>query len=806
MSEPSSAAEIEELLRANPALRALIRDALPLVYFCRDSILPNGYTFPPQFAESVVLTAEGSAVEQLLYQRFPGTKAADGRAALFALLFWHGLLVDLDKTDLDPLVESVSRAVASKEIVYPLLYGTDLYDRYFELFGAKRVVSSQETTQRLLDGQAQGVFQVGAIVSGPLGLIRSEAERFLPPTNFAPIAHCRDPGCNSIHPIGLVTGTTPAGTAFRGIQEVLVSELGPPSAWYEPQIDILIPDQVHFEDIHVGGLVDLLGNGLGDSEIRQLTSHVLTENHGGTRELLKSRIGKKAERPAGEIVVDLDRAGCLQLLLLATDDLLVESVEQLVDADEIVIPATEIRSSPWSNGPNGFWSSKAELSALGVRSASPYRDLPVLRLKRLLRRLYSTEDLAWRLVELPGEDVEQKLERLISDTDPLDIVNRYLLDSQELFTRSVDFLQYGRFPQPTSSEDRESVSKRIVWKLGFDVHQFPTLPGTFRRRLQAFKEIVNAGPIDSEEREEQVRSVGVNLFVSLEDILDESLGFATWALLADHYGRPRRSRFVYRRSEARQVMADVLGGFECAGSEPLEMAATGRNNLHGLIFGFRALSEISASVLADGESETYRRPADQCPRWSFHSEVLMFPFVHTVPLLDLDVNAARLLVDELEKVAKVLISGEVKDVRNRVPHAGGEFPAQQRLNLAISAMDEAVSVMESLGAVPLVFRRREVTRDTFGRRVTVLEDYLGRQVVLRSDELARCDLPGQHEQQVVFRAAAIAGTPDHLRFRVAEDSDFSDMWRHFPRWESASGWSKGAQGAQEAEEATARSG
>src|SRR5262249_59047937 len=72
---------------------------------------------------------------------------------------------------------------------------------------------------------------------------------------------------------------------------------------------------------------------------------------------------------------------------------------------------------------------------------------------------------------------------------------------------------------------------RLLWKLGFSLMQFDDSLPRFKARLADFNTtILTAEPIETEDCREHVRSVGVNLFVSVEEFLDSLIAYNVWLL------------------------------------------------------------------------------------------------------------------------------------------------------------------------------------------------------------------------------------------------------------------------------------
>jgi hypothetical protein len=82
----------------------------------------------------------------------------------------------------------------------------------------------------------------------------------------------------------------------------------------------------------------------------------------------------------------------------------------------------------------------------------------------------------------------------------------------------------------------------------------------------------------SEEWKASVRSVGVNVFALLEEILDATLAFSSWLLLSDHFA----CEHVYNLRAARKLMCEELSGIISIEDKPITLD---EGNKHTVSFG-----------------------------------------------------------------------------------------------------------------------------------------------------------------------------------------------------------------------------
>lgn len=250
-----------------------------------------------------------------------------------------------------------------------------------------------------------------------------------------------------------------------------------------------------------------------------------------------------------------------------------------------------------------------------------------------------------------------------------------------------------------------------------------------------------------------------------------------------HYGRPRWKRFTYDARLANQTAYEWLDGGTRSAGEPLALSANGRNNLFALIHGFRELSRILADVRERASAgDEWLRPPETWPIWARHQSARRFPFHHTLPILDLDEEAQVEIIDLLDRASRVLLSGDVMSVRNRVPHGGGDFPSSNEIQIVLAALDESMTVLENSGLSPTVWHYSGSTYDTFGRRTVTHQNYLGHKHCLRTPStLTGCGFPSVTDTQVIARTAILRDASESLRFTFEVESDFTRMWAEYPR-------------------------
>jgi hypothetical protein len=463
------------------------------------------------------------------------------------------------------------------------------------------------------------------------------------------------------------------------------------------------------------------------------------------------------------------------------------SLEELVKTNKVQIPETETRRAPFrGSASRGFFGQRAELSRLGLRFVSQPSHLAMMRLKSLIKKLHTADELSWQFLESRGTTLDEKLDEMVYNTDLKELVDRLLLHSRELYEGTRDYFSYSPIASPTTLSGREELIEEVIWKLGFQVPTFPLINETLWKRVANLRDAISSLSSESEDSVELVRGIGSSTFATLEEVLDRALSFSTWSLLSDHYGRPRVSRFKYLVSEARIKMADELSNRLMTDGSTIEFSTTGKNSLFGLVHGFTVLSDRCKEILEMRDDERWIRKPEDSPKWIDKTAIMPFPFRHVIPILDLSSESVEQLLEAYRKVTRILVAGDVMSIRNRFQHGGRIFPNEREISIALTAIEEAIEILEVLGAVPLVFVPTRRTLDGYKRGYMQMEDYKGRQVLLLDpSEFMRCDLPDVGTAQVIFTGARIASSSECLRFVFQELSGFTEMWSNYPRGRSA---------------------
>jgi hypothetical protein len=387
------------------------------------------------------------------------------------------------------------------------------------------------------------------------------------------------------------------------------------------------------------------------------------------------------------------------------------------------------------------------------------------------------EALEFRLRHIAGETVNEKLDNFLYQCDPHEAISKLIFVSPRHIQASFNILTFGSFRLPNDEPEERMTIDKMLWKLGFELPLFPTYQEAFWTRLDRLLESSRTFRSYTEADQEAIRSAGINLFVSLEEVLDYTLSFAAWALLADHYGV---TKWRFNLEEARGFMASALDGRLLSDDLTLRLDGRGRNTLFPLIQGFEALRQVCNGVIAKPDDR--RRPFSEFPGFAEQTNVERFPFLHTALILDLRKSDQDRILGLLASVTQSLNNADVAGLRNKLGHRRADFPTQQEIEQCCSRIGATIGELEASGLCPTVRLKQTTSLDQFNRGLAILRDFRGREIRhLLPSLFGACRLPGLGGPIVVVPWMHVGDSAELLRFRFSEGSRFKDMWKQFPK-------------------------
>lgn len=751
-------------------------DLFCLKLFFSRCIIKEDYSVSEKFNDAIILSSKGQDLfKQLKEGKFKETSDSKINLAIFLEFYHDELLVDIEKTKSEILTQILHEQIISGQIIFPWIYGRLLYDKYFEEFEEQEEVLSSTDTQKLLLDTPKGIFQLGKMTVGPLGVIKTDYNRHIPPTRKIRLWHCSDNSCTAFHETYLNTSKTDLIEIQEEIDNILQSEK--PSDWGELFFRLIDPENYYYDSDRLSDFPFLLINAFGKYELKKLLEEIINTNK-EFRNLLPKE--KKFAGAASTIVEGLTKYECFQLILLENDKTLIELIEKLIIKEEIIIPPTEIRR-PKIRKARGFYSIYHECNRLGIRADSAKLEIGILRLNNLIDSIYQEpalrQQLEWKLKYENKETLKEKIASFTSKEEPRKIVKELVLSGPLQITQTFQKL-FGYFAMPTNPQEEELLIDKILWKLGFNINIYPDYLEVFWSRLNSFKEIVRSCISFNEADKEKIRSAAVNLFVSLELILEQSLSFSTWLLLSDHY---LNTNFKYHFEDSREFMCQKLNNYVLGSNDPLIFDSNGKNTLFPLVEGFTALIDICDKLLAEG-LEINKRPENEQPSFYQKATITTFPFLSKYFFLDLKPSNYASVRNLLIEIPRNFNTQKVLSIRNKLQHKRDDFPNQVEILEACNAIEDGINKLEINGLYPNVYLFQSANTDKFNRRNLEFSDYKGRVIkIIPTTEFIGSKLPDLRSPQIIVPILNIGNSQELVRFKYEENSDYLKFWKNFPR-------------------------
>ena len=271
-------------------------------------------------------------------------------------------------------------------------------------------------------------------------------------------------------------------------------------------------------------------------------------------------------------------------------------------------------------------------------------------------------------------------------------------------------------------------------------------------------------------------------FAELEGRLEESLGFASRALLFDHTSSARS--FSYDTSADRVLGLELLEKFK--NSEPVlegqggSVKFVGPSTMHPLVRGYGVLADILTSLRA--RKDDFKRPSEDFPDYANSAVLQSIPFRSTVPFLDISEHSQERIVKSLTQIRDALFAANIGKIRNEYSHYRRTSPGVAEMVGTLEAVGQVIRSIESLGCGPNLFTPAGESTDQRGRRLaTFTGPRRPAHAITRLSSLQWAGLLSFRKNQFLVRLAAFDDANEVLRFTRAYTSDFSAMWANYPR-------------------------
>jgi hypothetical protein len=558
-----------------------------------------------EFGSAVVLSEYGKEVIAKIGNARSEYSLGEIGAAALSVFFHRDLLVDIEKSDIELLVSRIDTDLREGSLRLPNRFGRNLYDRFNDLPGNARVDHLEPSlVDALIENAEQGVYQVGKYVFGPLGILESKDQRYLPPTRLVPLWHCDDPGCQHIHQVRLERHKGGFHSLAKLITRTLEKFEGPSSVWRSAVSKLYRGDSLPGGSTRGRAFFDittLVAEAVPGAEGKTFFSHVLVSALGKElRSALNLKPGGKwLAQGSEDVVANRLTEGQRQQLLMILDG------KQIVQA----LDATELRRAK-SRAPSlSNYDLASTLSIFGVRADHPE---PVLFLSSIVedeyRKANQLDELEWRCSKgIVGESSLTPLEYL-QHRSGRDAVANLILSSRPIALAVANRI----WMDIDRTEPEDQTINRFLWKLGFNPARYDLRYERLRAQLQSFREeVFRIGFVINADDRDNLRSKGVTVFVSVEHLLEEIISYNVWFLASDHVNE---TKFQYRAEDAICKVADVLGDtYEFDGRE-VTWSRNGRNVLGTLLVYARLAADWMAK-LSKADKALLLKTADDLPHY-----------------------------------------------------------------------------------------------------------------------------------------------------------------------------------------------
>ncbi|WP_157574715.1 hypothetical protein [Jiangella muralis] len=711
----------------------------------------------------------------------------EARLACLLELFHLDVLVDIETTDVQLLATAITKEIRTGRLTFAMPFGPALYRRAADLFPDERRSLNSVDTQRLLDGQPTGVFHFGNWLGGPWGLYLHSASRRIRPTHFVPLQHCHDVSCWAVHRVMLSSDSSAEIIKARAdIRKALESEGEEASEFAVVISDALRNPVEEFDPDSLGAIGYLIGDALGDAELRVLLEYLL-DGHDAANirrqvEALTSLRGK-----ATLITEARNRPELLQMILLASDEQIATALDHLLfdksDQNQLTIPTHEVRRSVLTRATSSAFGSRPELSRFGVRTISRAAPAP-LKLRRLIDSIYgpsltgseSSAELDWQLRSIPSASTDASLTEYLRKTPPEIALQRLVLNTRENVKRGAASLSLNI---EDGVNDLELV-QRMLWKLGFDVIDADELHEDFWRHSDRLRKAAESASVSTSVGEEEISEISTSYFRALEKLLADTLVFCVWAFTTDHVRDQDPYLYVDNNVALDRTTRELGAGLAVRRDIYDAKLSIEKWTLQPLFRGFEVLSDVLGGL--EARALELERPANSVPDFANEATVQRFPFRHTSPFLDLTAASRELIHSTLQRATGGLLESNATEVRNGLLHYRRSNVDLKNLVGSLEAVESVIRNLESQGLVRIVYRRQRVETDRWGRSLHTLADATGSErAISRPSAYAWVNLPRLDEPQYLMTIAQFDQFGEYLRFLPGSDSDYRELWTGVPQ-------------------------
>ncbi len=774
MSKWLSAAETDNIVAGLGNPQALLR-LYGLSLFSVHAIFARDFEPDARWKECIVPTDHAKEYLDLLHRAGIVYPENFETFALFQLFYHHDLFIDYMATDVYHLISVFSELHKTGGARWPYLFGNQLYHKFNDSNRDSRTDHlDADQAEDLLRDTPQGIFQIGNLISGPLGFLESAEYRVLPPSKRALLWHCSDPGCRASHLVTLQRHKSAYSKAADTIKRHIVDNFGPPSEWHGPILHSYRrgkwPNGRPFCDLPA-----VIGDCIIGEERTRLLVRCFESPYNSA--LMSAVDSTRSLRGSPEQVASvLTHEEKHQVLLLLRDEDLVKYIDELVANKEIRVPPAELRRRK-TYVYDESRDTMSQLSSLGICSTG---HPAIVELAATVWSAYDSlgvsDDLSWRLRGHEAASTRHSIVDFVRVHGPERAVKELILASRAVTTAVAEKYVFQIF----QTEDEEPTTKRLLWKMGFNLARYEDEYLLLRKRMSEFREcVLQLGSEPTENQMAKVRAVGVNLFVSVETLLENMICYNVWLLTSDHF---TGTRFLYNKEDAHVAVTKALGEEVVSGTEKFAWRSDGSNTLGCLLAYMQAFRGwLKQRPNADAQP-TARKPEDY-PHYA-EDTLWVFPFRHVELWADASAEAMATYCSIFERVCNQLGQADLPAVRNGIDHKRDDdkFPDSDKMLACVSRLQQVLHIVDSKRLIPKLFWGVKSESDSYGNTCSTFFDYRGNSVSLWEPSVVLAEPRKRFGTPYLIAPFDFLNQPNStMVFSISSPSEYERYWKNYPR-------------------------
>jgi len=774
MSKWLSAGEVENIITKIENSQKLFQ-LYGLSLFSHYALYTKDFEPDVKWKECIVLTKYAKDCLVHLHKNGMSCSEEYEAFALFQLFYHHDLFIDYIQTDVDNIILLLSDLHKNNKAKWPYIFGNQLYNKFNDTNHDTRTEDlDADKTDELLRDTPQGIFQVGKIVSGPLGFLESRECRVLPPTKKILLWHCSDPGCGQGHLVTLHQHKSTYKKAADFIRRHILDNFGPESEWKGLILHSYRkgkwPNGRPFCDLPA-----IIGECIIGEERTRLLVRCLESPYNSLLTTAIHKTRSLQDHPE-KIASTLTQEEKHQLLLLLNDKDLVNYIDELIVLKEIDIPPAELRNCKTIVYRESARDAKSRLSSLGIRSIG--HD-PIIELVATVWLTYESlglsNDLLWCLRRHETSSIRHSVMDFVKIHGPEQTVRELILTSRPVITAIAEKYVFQIF----KAEDEELTIKRLLWKMGFNPARYEDEYCLFRNRISEFQEcIIQMGLEPTENEKSKVRSFGVNLFISVETFLENLLCYNVWLMASDHF---TTTGFLYSRDDAHATVIRVLGKDIISGTEKFTWSIDGFNTLGCLLAYLQTFRNWLKQRQNIDKHSVSRKPEDY-PHYA-KDTLCVFPFKHIELWADTSSEMMAAYYDLFEKICIQIGQADLATIRNAIDHKREDkFPSGDKMLACVSRLKQVFEIADSGRLIPKLFWGMKSESDSWGNICDTFCDYYGKSVLLWEPSVILGGPKKNFGIPYLIAPFDFMNQPNSiLVFGISAPSEYKRYWKGYPR-------------------------